>query len=159
MKEKHSSVLKKIQNQCSKNAFKNSFLNGQLQLFHLNFGVITLLPKEEAMCIEQFKPICLLNVSFNFFLLKLVRSVSRRLHIRGSIHGRYSLLQKPGSFWILGVPGERWQHMVLTIGLDDNPIIGQVFSHLDLFSSVMATFFCFSFLFSSNEPQTSWYFC
>uniref|UniRef100_A0A8I7B6E0 Reverse transcriptase domain-containing protein n=1 Tax=Hordeum vulgare subsp. vulgare TaxID=112509 RepID=A0A8I7B6E0_HORVV len=42
--------------------------NGQLQLFHLNFGTITLLPKKEgALRIEQFRPICLLNVSFNFF--------------------------------------------------------------------------------------------
>lgn len=42
--------------------------NGQLQLFKLNFGTITLLPKkEEAVCIEQFRPICLLNVSFKIF--------------------------------------------------------------------------------------------
>ena len=38
---------------------------GQLQLFQLNFGKITLLPKKtEAVRIEQFRPICLLNVSF-----------------------------------------------------------------------------------------------
>jgi hypothetical protein len=37
-------------------------------LYKLNFGVIMLLPmKEDASRIEQFRPICLLNVSFNFF--------------------------------------------------------------------------------------------
>ena len=42
--------------------------SGNLQLFKLNFGVITLLPeKEDASRIEQYHPICLLNVSFNFF--------------------------------------------------------------------------------------------
>jgi len=41
---------------------------GHLQLFHLNIGKITLLPeKEEAIHIEQFRPIYLLNVSLNFF--------------------------------------------------------------------------------------------
>ena len=43
----------------------NDLFSGQLQLFHLNFGTITLLPKKtEAVRIEQFRPICLLNVSF-----------------------------------------------------------------------------------------------
>jgi hypothetical protein len=41
---------------------------GDLPLIRLNFGVITLLPKNEDACrIEQYKPICLLNVSFNIF--------------------------------------------------------------------------------------------
>ncbi|XP_073358207.1 uncharacterized protein [Aegilops tauschii subsp. strangulata] len=41
---------------------------GQLHLFQLNFGTITLLPKKaEAVRIEQFRPICLLNVSFKIF--------------------------------------------------------------------------------------------
>ena len=40
----------------------------QLQLFHLNFGTITLLPKKtKAVRIEPFRPICLLNVSFKIF--------------------------------------------------------------------------------------------
>ena len=47
--------------------FQDHFL-GQLQLFHLNFGTITLLPKKtEVVRIEQFRPICLLNVSFKIF--------------------------------------------------------------------------------------------
>ena len=41
---------------------------GQLHLFQLNFGTITLLPKKaEAVRIEQFRPICLLNISFKIF--------------------------------------------------------------------------------------------
>ena len=42
--------------------------NGQLELFRLNFGEIILLPKvNEAERIQQFRPICLLNVSFKIF--------------------------------------------------------------------------------------------
>jgi hypothetical protein len=41
---------------------------GELELFRLNFGEIVLLPKvNEAERIQQYKPICLLNVSFKFF--------------------------------------------------------------------------------------------
>jgi hypothetical protein len=41
---------------------------GQLELFHLNFGEIILLPKiKEAERIQQYRPICLLNVSFKIF--------------------------------------------------------------------------------------------
>ncbi|XP_044947663.1 uncharacterized protein LOC123397007 [Hordeum vulgare subsp. vulgare] len=44
------------------------FTEQELQLFHLNFGTITLLPKKvDAMRIQQFRPICLLNVSFKIF--------------------------------------------------------------------------------------------
>jgi hypothetical protein len=39
-----------------------------LPLFRLNFGIITLLPKkEDASHIKQYRPICLLNVSFKIF--------------------------------------------------------------------------------------------
>jgi hypothetical protein len=42
--------------------------DGQLELFRLNFGEIILLPKvKEAERIQQFRPICLLNVSFKIF--------------------------------------------------------------------------------------------
>jgi hypothetical protein len=41
---------------------------GDLPLFKLNFGVITLLSKKEDACrIEQYRLICLLNVSFKIF--------------------------------------------------------------------------------------------
>ena len=41
---------------------------GHLPLYKLNFGVITLIPKkEDAVQIQQYRPICLLNVSFKIF--------------------------------------------------------------------------------------------
>src|SRR3954471_21374144 len=41
---------------------------GQLELFRLNFGETVLLPKVlEAERIQQYRPICLLNVSFKIF--------------------------------------------------------------------------------------------
>jgi hypothetical protein len=44
------------------------FHAGRLPLYSLNFGTIILLPKcREATQIKQYRPICLLNVSFNFF--------------------------------------------------------------------------------------------
>ncbi|WVZ53529.1 hypothetical protein U9M48_004457, partial [Paspalum notatum var. saurae] len=48
------------------------FYKGDLRLFSLNFGVITLLPKcQEAVKIQQFRPICLLNVSFKIFTKRI----------------------------------------------------------------------------------------
>jgi hypothetical protein len=45
-----------------------SLHSGQLELFRLNFGDIILLPKvNEAERIQQYRPICLLNVSFKIF--------------------------------------------------------------------------------------------
>jgi mannosylglycoprotein endo-beta-mannosidase len=44
------------------------FHKGDLPLFHLNFGTIIFLPKKEnAIQIQQYRPICLLNVSFKIF--------------------------------------------------------------------------------------------
>ena len=44
------------------------FKSGGLPLYKLNFGIITLLPKKEnAVQIQQYRPICLLNVSFKIF--------------------------------------------------------------------------------------------
>ena len=41
---------------------------GDLPLFSLNFRVITLMPKvQEANVIQQYRPICLLNVSYKIF--------------------------------------------------------------------------------------------
>lgn len=41
---------------------------GELPLCKLNFGVITLLPKKENVVHkQQYRPICLLNVSFKIF--------------------------------------------------------------------------------------------
>ncbi len=44
------------------------FHNGTFPLFSLNFGIIVLLPKSaDAKQIQQYRPICLLNVSFKIF--------------------------------------------------------------------------------------------
>jgi hypothetical protein len=41
---------------------------GYLPLFSLNFGVITLIPKvQETNLIQQYRPICLLNIRFKIF--------------------------------------------------------------------------------------------
>ena len=49
------------------NLFK-AFQLGELPLFHLNYGNIILLPKKEnAIQIQQYRPNCLLNVSFKIF--------------------------------------------------------------------------------------------
>jgi hypothetical protein len=41
---------------------------GELSLYKQNFGVITVLPKKEnSVQIQQYRPICLLNVSFKIF--------------------------------------------------------------------------------------------
>jgi hypothetical protein len=46
-------------------AMFRDFHAGNLPLFYLNFGIITLLPKEkEVKKIQQYRPICMLNVSF-----------------------------------------------------------------------------------------------
>jgi mannosylglycoprotein endo-beta-mannosidase len=49
-------------------ALFNELSIGELSLYKLNFGVITLLPKkEDAVQIQQYRPICLLNVCFKIF--------------------------------------------------------------------------------------------
>lgn len=49
-------------------AMFHDFHRCSLSLFSLNFGIITLLPKKvDAKQIQQYRPICLLNVSFKTF--------------------------------------------------------------------------------------------
>jgi len=49
-------------------ALFQEFHQGTLPLHSLNFGTIILLPKKsEAKQIQQYRPICLLNVSFKIF--------------------------------------------------------------------------------------------
>jgi hypothetical protein len=49
-------------------ALFNDFNQGQSSIYSLNFGVITLLPKKgNAMKLQEYRPICLLNASFKIF--------------------------------------------------------------------------------------------
>jgi hypothetical protein len=49
-------------------AMFRDFHREDLDLFSLNFGVITLLPElHEIKMIQQYRPICMLNVSFKIF--------------------------------------------------------------------------------------------
>jgi hypothetical protein len=57
------------------------FQNGDFPLYKLNFGVITLLPKKDnAVQIQQYRPICLLNVSFKIFTKVATIRVSQIAH-------------------------------------------------------------------------------
>jgi len=49
-------------------ALFSDFHKEELNLFSLNFGIITLIPKSsEATKIQHYRPICVLNVSFKIF--------------------------------------------------------------------------------------------
>ena len=49
-------------------AMFREFHAGKLPLFNLNFGTITLIPKQkEVKQVHQYRPICMLNVSFKIF--------------------------------------------------------------------------------------------
>lgn len=57
-------------------ALFEDFHNGILPLHSLNFGVVTLVPKKEAIKVENFRLICLLNVSFKIFTKVLTNRIS-----------------------------------------------------------------------------------
>jgi hypothetical protein len=58
-------------------ALFRDFHAGDLPLFCLNFGIITLLPKEkEVKKIHQYRPICILNVSFKIFMKVLANRLT-----------------------------------------------------------------------------------
>jgi hypothetical protein len=59
-------------------ALFKDFYEDKLPLFSLNFGIVTLLPKQkEESHIKQFHPICLLNVSFKIFTKIMVNRMIR----------------------------------------------------------------------------------
>lgn len=71
---------------------------GELELWRLNYGVISLIPKiKDANVIKQFRPICLLNVSFKLITKILAKRLTRvaELLIRDSqiafVPGRFIL--------------------------------------------------------------------
>jgi hypothetical protein len=58
-----------------------AYHKGELPMFNLNFGTIILLPKKEnATQIEQYRPICLLNVSFKIFTKVGTNRISEVAH-------------------------------------------------------------------------------
>jgi hypothetical protein len=62
-------------------ALFHKFHQGSLPLFSLNFGTIILLPKcAEALKIQQYRPICLLNVSFKIFTKVLTNHLTSIAH-------------------------------------------------------------------------------
>jgi hypothetical protein len=79
-------------------AMFKDFHRGELPMYSLNFGVITLHPKlKEVKMIQQFRPICMLNVSFKNFtkvVANRLTAVANRI-IRSSqtafLPGRYIL--------------------------------------------------------------------
>ena len=64
-------------------ALFREFHNSSLPLHWLNFGTIILLPKQtDAMRIQQYRPICLLNVSFKMFTkvaTNIISSVAQKI--------------------------------------------------------------------------------
>ena len=57
------------------------FHRGELPLHSLNFRVIALLPKKDnAICIQQYRMICLLNVSFKIFTKVLNNRLASMVH-------------------------------------------------------------------------------
>jgi hypothetical protein len=57
------------------------FHHGDLPLYSLNFGMIVLLPKcREATKIQQYRPICLLNMSFKIFTKVSTNRVTKVAH-------------------------------------------------------------------------------
>lgn len=63
-------------------ALFHEFHHGTLPLYSLNFGIIILLPKcAEAIKIQQYRLICLLNVSFKIFTKVVTNRLSKVAHI------------------------------------------------------------------------------
>ena len=56
----------------------NDFHEGKLDITRLNYGIITLVPKsDDAKQIQNFRPICLLNVSFKIITKASMNRLSR----------------------------------------------------------------------------------
>ena len=73
----------------------------RLPIHSLNFGVITLLPKiTDAIWIQQYRPICLLNVSFKIFT-KILND--RILKVADKLMGPSQTAFIPGRYIMEGV--------------------------------------------------------
>jgi hypothetical protein len=74
----------------------SDFYAEKLDIQHLNFGVITLIPKiKEASNIRQYRPICLLNVDFKVFTKVLTNRLS--LVAKEAIGGNHTSFIKDGN--------------------------------------------------------------
>ena len=79
----------------------NEFHVGRLSIHSLNFGIITLLPKvAEAARIQQYRLICLLNVSFKVFTKVLN---NRILKVADKLIGPSQTTFIPGRYIMEGV--------------------------------------------------------
>jgi hypothetical protein len=77
------------------------FYMGRLPIHSLNFGVITLLSKiTDATRIQQYRPICLLNVSFKVFTKVLN---NRILKVIDKLIGSSQTAFIPGRYIMEGV--------------------------------------------------------
>ena len=77
------------------------FHNGTLPLYSLNFDIITLLPKKDNMVqIQQYRPICLLNVSFKIFTKV---AVNRLMQVADKIIRPTQSTFMPGRYILDGV--------------------------------------------------------
>jgi hypothetical protein len=77
------------------------FHSGRLPIHSLNFGILTLLPKvNDAVRIQQFRPICLLNVSFKIFTKVLN---NRLLKVADKLIGPSQTAFIPGRYIMEGV--------------------------------------------------------
>ena len=74
------------------------FQSNELKLERLNYGLITLLPKvKEANRIQQYRPICLLNVVYKIFTKSLMLRLETVM-ARSLIDARQGL-SKVGTYW------------------------------------------------------------
>ena len=79
----------------------HEFHAGRLPIHSLNFGVLTLLPKiTDAVRIQQYRPICLLNVSFKIFTKVLN---NRLLKVADKLIGPSQTAFIPGRYIMEGV--------------------------------------------------------
>ena len=68
----------------------DEFYDNKMDISRLNYGIITLIPKiKEANLIQQYRPICLLNVLFKIFsktLMLRLESVLERIIHKEQLH-------------------------------------------------------------------------
>lgn len=72
----HQSAVLSLTPQYTMNMFQD-FYKGELDIYRLNFEMLTLIPKEaDATAMRKFRPISLLNCSFKIFAEVLTNRIS-----------------------------------------------------------------------------------